>query len=133
MSEPINPEEPIKKKRGRKKKSDLAPENVSTSIEEIQEVVVTTAKKRGRKPKGGKIIQQITNNNMQIEDKPNVILHLKCSMKDLNVTTQHNYVESYNFFRINRYYFCFGIPYLHNQNVQRKWKFYYLPSFFSDC
>ncbi len=55
------------------------------------------AKKRGRKPKGGKIIQQITNNNMQIEDKPNVILHLKCSMKDLNMTTQHNYVESYNF------------------------------------
>jgi hypothetical protein len=42
------------------------------------------AKKRGRKPKGGKIIQQITPLNNNKEIKPNVILHLKCSIKDLN-------------------------------------------------
>jgi hypothetical protein len=40
-------------------------------------------KKRGRKPKGGKIIQQITPLNNIKELKPNVILHLKCSLKDL--------------------------------------------------
>jgi hypothetical protein len=55
------------------------------------------AKKRGRKPKGGKIIQQVVNNEPQKEEKPNVILHLKCSMKDLQTTTQNNNcVESYN-------------------------------------
>ncbi len=42
------------------------------------------AKKRGRKPKGGKIIQQIVPLNTNKETKPNVILHLKCSLKDLN-------------------------------------------------
>ncbi len=55
------------------------------------------AKKRGRKPKGGKIIQQVVNNETQKEEKPNVILHLKCSMKDLQTNTQNNnFVESYN-------------------------------------
>jgi hypothetical protein len=42
------------------------------------------AKKRGRKPKGGKIIQQIIPSTNIKESKPNVILHLKCSIKDLN-------------------------------------------------
>ena len=41
-------------------------------------------KKRGRKPKGGKIIQQIIPLNNTKESKPNVILHLKCSLKDLH-------------------------------------------------
>jgi hypothetical protein len=54
-------------------------------------------KKRGRKPKGGKIIHQVVSNEPHKEDKQNVILHLKCSMKDLNNTNQDNYlVESYN-------------------------------------
>jgi len=54
-------------------------------------------KKRGRKPKGGKIIQQVVTNMPQQQDKPNVILHLKCSMKDLQNTTQNNgFIESYN-------------------------------------
>jgi hypothetical protein len=41
-------------------------------------------KKRGRKPKGGKIIQNIVTTNNKTNDSPNVILHLKCSMKELN-------------------------------------------------
>ena len=64
-----------------------------TKIEEIN-----VLKKRGRKPKGGKIIQQLESNIHQTEDKPNVILHLKCSMKDLQINTPNNtFIESYNF------------------------------------
>ena len=56
------------------------------------------AKKRGRKPKGGKIIQQITPTINQKESKPSVILHLKCSLKDLQINTILGYtVEGYNF------------------------------------
>jgi hypothetical protein len=56
------------------------------------------AKKRGRKPKGGKIIQQITPAINQKESKPSVILHLKCSLKDLQINTILGYtVEGYNF------------------------------------
>jgi hypothetical protein len=56
-------------------------------------------KKRGRKPKGGKIIHQVVCNEPHKEDKQNVILHLKCSMKDLNVFpgfNENSLVESYN-------------------------------------
>jgi hypothetical protein len=56
------------------------------------------AKKRGRKPKGGKIIQQIVPINNNKETKPNVILHLKCSLKDLqNNSIIGPDIESYNF------------------------------------
>jgi hypothetical protein len=57
-------------------------------------------KKRGRKPKGGKIIHQIVSNETHKEDKQNVILHLKCSMKDLNafpLYSENSLVESFSF------------------------------------
>lgn len=55
-------------------------------------------KKRGRKPKGGKIIQQVVSIDNQKVERPNVILHLKCSMKDLQTTTNSScLIESFNF------------------------------------
>jgi hypothetical protein len=108
------PQQPIanKSKRGRKPKNqnllNSPPEdkeqNVIFEISDVQndkteddqpvnendEPVKTTGKKRGRKPKGGKIIQQIISTASIKESKPNIILHLKCSMKDL----QHNLIEN---------------------------------------
>jgi hypothetical protein len=52
--------------------------------DEPDEDAKPVAKKRGRKPKGGKIIQQATPLANAVESKPNVILHLKCSIKDLH-------------------------------------------------
>ena len=67
--------------------------NIITSTEEPK-----IAKKRGRKPKGGKIIQHITTNIEQKDEKSIVILHLKCSMKDLQTQPQNNsFLECYNF------------------------------------
>lgn len=61
-------------------------------------VIKTVGKKRGRKPKGGKIIQQIVPIINNKETKPNVILHLKCSLKDLNTSNIiNNNIESYSF------------------------------------
>ena len=55
-------------------------------------------KKRGRKPKGGKIIQQVTPINNNKEAKPNVILHLKCSLKDLQTGAPYGSdIQSFNF------------------------------------
>jgi hypothetical protein len=55
-------------------------------------------KKRGRKPKGGKIIQPSVSIESYKEDKPNVILHLKCSLKDIHDSFgSTNNVESFNF------------------------------------
>jgi hypothetical protein len=76
--------------------------NDNDSEKECDEIVTPDAnkqpmKKRGRKPKGGKIIQQVTPTEILVNDKPNVILHLKCSMKDLQNSTNSNNVESYTF------------------------------------
>ena len=55
-------------------------------------------KKRGRKPKGGKIIQQTSTDDYQIDEKQNVILHLKCNMLDLEeIKNEENEVlDAYN-------------------------------------
>ena len=57
----------------------------------------TGIKKRGRKPKGGKIVQQITPLNINKETKPNIILHLKCSLKDLQSNIITDNIETFNF------------------------------------
>jgi arsenate reductase-like glutaredoxin family protein len=53
-------------------------------------------KKRGRKPKGGKIIQNIVPVTNFKENKPNIILHLKCSMKDLQNNLIENNINGYD-------------------------------------
>lgn len=57
------------KKRGRKPKEEQEKE---------------LPKKRGRKPKGGKIITTISHTNFDDAKTPNIIVHLKCSLEDLN-------------------------------------------------
>ena len=67
--------------------------DLETDVDDNKKVI----KKRGRKPKGGKIIQNIVINETQKVDKPNVILHLKCSLKDLQQSSTACSIESYNF------------------------------------
>jgi hypothetical protein len=40
-------------------------------------------KKRGRKPKGGKLIQNLSQANETVQVVPNIILHLKCGAADI--------------------------------------------------
>ena len=74
-------------------------ENLIVASEEKNEQQPVQGKKRGRKPKGGKIIQQILVSASAKEPRPNVILHLKCSIKDLknqNTSSSSN-IESFHF------------------------------------
>ena len=62
---------------------------------EIKEKPPTEAKKRGRKPKGGKLITKNTNESDVAPVKTNVILHLKCSMKEIEhdiITNKNNLI-----------------------------------------
>jgi len=94
MSDETIPDpEIIKKKRGRKKK-EVAPisNNITIIIEESNvdepsQLAEQPAKKRGRKPKGGKLITKPTEKKEFVQPIANVILHLKCSMHDL---VEHN-------------------------------------------
>ena len=67
--------------------NDVLSQNISVIDSNLTNSTIDNkpvAKKRGRKPKGGKIIQQILPLNNNKENRPNVILHLKCCLKDLN-------------------------------------------------
>lgn len=64
------------KKRGRKSKKEM--------LEKEKEL----PKKRGRKPKGGKIITKIEYPIVYENKLPNIIVHLKCSVEDLSETTE---------------------------------------------
>jgi hypothetical protein len=83
-----------KKKRGRKKQNVV----LNVGEEPIVEIVKPPPKKRGRKPKGGKIIQQTLVVNEKSDNEPSVILHLKCSLNDIihhdNYSTKYKYNPS---------------------------------------
>ena len=71
--------------------------SLDVHVEAEVDINKPVSKKRGRKPKGGKIIQQVSTIGLQQNVKPNIILHLKCSLKDLMNNTNSNNIESYNF------------------------------------
>tara|TARA_Y100000992_G_C21253723_1_gene487339 strand:- start:82 stop:1035 length:954 start_codon:yes stop_codon:yes gene_type:complete len=81
---------PEKKKRGRKPK-------VQVKTEEPTEPEVKIQKKRGRKPKGGKIISNVKSIDSDNFVKTNVVLHLKCSLDDLNNDTSDSEKEIQSF------------------------------------
>ena len=72
----------IKKKRGRKKKD--ANEDIQTAVVDVPSVADKIPKKRGRKPKGGKLITAPITDNAERMSIANIILHLKCSLDNLN-------------------------------------------------
>ena len=82
--------------------------NPSMEIDEVNDTEPNKpmAKKRGRKPKGGKIIQNIPVVNTYTEPKPNVILHLKCSTKDLENSSEYNSTFINNNTKIESFDFC---------------------------
>ena len=102
----------IKQKRGRKPKNKDLPatntidlvnsDNINTdNLNLVIQPLVEEEhkpKKRGRKPKGGKIVKQTVSIDAKEEETANIILHLKCSLDDL-VKNKHidNGINSFSF------------------------------------
>ena len=103
MDNIVSSGEPLKKKSGRRKKSEIEQQlhqqsqvNISISIDEdptqnniqltqpVQLSEEIPLKKRGRKPKGGKLILKKSEEDEKPIHIENIILHLKCSLNDLN-------------------------------------------------
>jgi hypothetical protein len=86
-----------KKKRGRKKRENpvVIPtiidesandsNNIQISLESDGNTQDKIVKKRGRKPKGGKLISKTNDVDNKQETVANIILHLKCSLNELDV------------------------------------------------
>jgi hypothetical protein len=72
VSAPLEPSEPLPD----------TPDAAQVQEEEPHSAV-PVHKKRGRKPKGGKVIQHLAHENVMMHDAPNIILHLKCSISDI--------------------------------------------------
>ena len=94
---------PEPKKRGRKKKVDtissdeIIQDAIASPQLAVDENIATNApKKRGRKPKGGKIMPIVKSGTSIIEKSKNVILHLKCCLEDLNQDNNFNGVSAYD-------------------------------------
>jgi hypothetical protein len=97
-----NDSEIIKKKRGRKKKADTISEtdtyvSVGNIVDNTKSEAPTNhvveedvQKKRGRKPKGGKLTTKPIDSTTQNTAIANIILHLKCSLNDLNDYNNNN-------------------------------------------
>jgi len=101
------------KKRGRKKKEPTEEKpNLTLVVKETITTETSEAKKRGRKPKGGKLITKVEEKVEAPLPLVNIILHLKCSFNDLQeynnrmnkmLTSENNYnpdvppeVQSFN-------------------------------------
>ncbi len=85
----------IKSKRGRKPKNKLISDisdnqvlgiDVISSATTVPDISNNLPKKRGRKPKGGKIIQNTILIEKFIHTMPNIIMHLQCTIEDVNNT-----------------------------------------------
>lgn len=84
----------VKKKHRRTKKQILEDKlNELNNISEPQEVMI---KKRGRKPKGGKILKKNSNSDIIDTTSSSIILHLKCSMKDLYESKNSSDIKYFN-------------------------------------
>uniref|UniRef100_A0AB39J7B2 Transcription Factor n=1 Tax=Florenciella sp. virus SA2 TaxID=3240092 RepID=A0AB39J7B2_9VIRU len=86
---------PRKPRKPRTKKADMI-----KKVEAEQELLadnVKVPKKRGRKPKGGKVVKSEINNISHNNEQPIIsILHLKCKISDLTESKLINYDIEYN-------------------------------------
>ena len=74
----------IRKKRGRKSNKELEVLKMYNDTKKQETTSFKTPKKRGRKPKGGKLIKPTLNINENVDSKqPNIILHLKCNSSEI--------------------------------------------------
>ena len=72
------------------------PENIQLQVENPSPSK-PEAKKRGRKPKGGKLIEKNPKENNDSNVPTNVILHLKCSLKDIEQTNELSITDPLNY------------------------------------
>ena len=97
--------QPIKPKRGRRSKKEIEEmkEKEKYNLENNIVIPAPAPKKRGRKPKGGKIIEESSEKKTAAIQKPNIMLHLKCSTKDLDITNNENKKDDFTDSNIGSY------------------------------
>lgn len=70
-------------KKNKQLKTSESSENIQISLQDGEQLPQPEVKKRGRKPKGGKLISKDNAETSSVPVPTNVILHLKCSLKEI--------------------------------------------------
>lgn len=99
----------VRKSRTTNKEQCLINENVQNEVVEEEKKV---PKKRGRKPKGGKLIKSEKVKQEIVEEEPNIIIHLKCKLQDI-VQGQN---DSFNHASVYDPNVCNVEPYANNED-----------------
>ena len=95
LNNTIITDQPVKKPRKpRTKKADMIKKKEEMEKNKSEQL----PKKRGRKPKGGKIVKSVSNDIEPMLEEKTIILHLKCNLNDLNSSDNSiiNKTELYN-------------------------------------
>lgn len=71
--------------------------NAAVALDKSEIPITNVPKKRGRKPKGGKIVKKEFNIEESSFDNQVIILHLKCKLSDLNNTLFDNINSQVNY------------------------------------
>lgn len=92
LSQTSKPQKRTRTRTKTKPETEPNTESVNTTIENTVETKPPVARKRGRKPKGGKIIECPNVNDNTVVTLPNVIVHFKCKISDLSkyLSNSHN-------------------------------------------
>jgi hypothetical protein len=95
----------VKPKRGRRSKKEIEEMKEKEKYNLENNIIIPTPapKKRGRKPKGGKIIEESSEKKEAVIQKPNIMLHLKCSTRDLEITKNENRKDDFTDSNIGSY------------------------------
>ena len=99
-----------RKSKNTNKQQPLLHENLQNEVVEEDKKV---PKKRGRKPKGGKLIKSEKVKQEIVEEEPNIIIHLKCKLQD--IVQGHN--EALNNASIYDPNVCNVEPYTNNEDT----------------
>ena len=114
ITEISNSEEEPKVKRATRKKA-VKKEPISTdesliendtsndSSNDINAIIdqVKTPKKRGRKPKGGKLVKTNIPDQEPVVEKKAIIMHLKCQLSDLNNSNHNENINQFDVYNPN--------------------------------
>ena len=85
---------PTETKKVRKPRKSKSAELVDSEIQNEILDVPKVPKKRGRKPKGGKLIKSEKNVASVVEEEPNIIIHLKCKIQDIMNNENERFVNA---------------------------------------
>jgi len=111
-------EDESKTEKGKEDESKTEKDKEESKTEKGEENIIIDKipKKRGRKPKGGKVVVCLDSSCNNQESIQNIILHLMCNISDINNNEIDNNITNYQF-NLNKTHYDFNYLSINNKNT----------------